>query len=168
MGGGNPPTLPRRRQRPASWGPAAQEIPAASVSEGAGVAPPSRDSSPQAGAAPWWAVSGTAVWASPVCLRPGHPPGGGSCPSRAPAGISVSWGVEGVNSCPRDSQVGTCQGASKDSKSPLSGAGSLGAPTAPCMHRRTVSAQLPQVPSAGPGWGRAEAAPFLKPLSLQP
>ena len=67
------------------------------MSEGAGGAPPSRDSSPRAGAAPWWAVSGTTVWASPVWLRPGVPHSdrtspGGSCPSRAPAGISVSWG----------------------------------------------------------------------------
>lgn len=84
MGGGNPPTLPCWRQRPASWGPAAQEIPAASMSEGAGVALPSRDSGPQAGAAPWWAVSGTAVWASPVCLRPGVPHSDRTSPGGAP------------------------------------------------------------------------------------
>lgn len=94
------------------------------MSEGAGVALPSRDSGPQAGAAPWWAVSGTAVWASPVCLRPGVPHsdrtspggllskqgpcwylcllGGGGCqllPKRLPGG-HLPGGLEGLQEPP--------------------------------------------------------------------
>lgn len=96
----------------------------------------SGDSGPQAGAAPWWSLSGTAGWASPVLLGPqsliqtDHPQGqvGGPCPRRDPAGICL-LGPEGVSGCPRGSQVRsggplTCQGPSKESKSPLSGPGS--------------------------------------------
>lgn len=43
---------------------------------------PSGDSGPQAGAAPWWTVSGTAGWASTSTRAPG------SNPDRPPRG----WG----------------------------------------------------------------------------
>lgn len=103
------------------------------ICEWGGRGVPSGDSSPQAGTAPWWSVSGTSGWASPVLLEPqaliqtDHPPGG-PCPRRHPAGICL-LGPEGVNGCPRGSKACsggplTCQGPSKESKSLLSGAGS--------------------------------------------
>ena len=69
------------------------------ICEWGGRGVPSGDSSPQAGTAPWWSVSGTSGWASPVLLEPQaliqtHQPRGGPCPRRHPAGI-LSTGAGG-------------------------------------------------------------------------